>query len=95
MCHAKQETEILGDGNADDDDAPPTPIRPGFYRDHVNHSPPHPPWTYPFDSAYEHAQEFVTKIKELEGGTILDTTEQEWQISVLAKPDQAQSGGSA
>ena len=70
MCHAKQDTEILGDGNADDDDAPPTPIRPGFYRDHVDNSPPHPPWTYPFDSAYEYAAEFVSKIKELEGGTI-------------------------
>ena len=63
MCHAKQDDD-------DDDDAPPTPIRPGFYRDHVDNSPPHPPWTYPFDSAYEYAQEFVTKIKELEGGTI-------------------------
>jgi hypothetical protein len=64
MCHAKQD-------DVDNNDAPPTPIRPGFYRDHVDHSPPHPPWTYPFDSAYEYAAEFVSKIKELEGGTIL------------------------
>jgi hypothetical protein len=61
MCHAKQDDD-------DDDDAPPTPR---FYRDHVDNSPPHPPWTYPFDSAYEYAAEFVSKIKELEGGTIL------------------------
>ena len=64
MCHAKQD-------DVDNNDAPPTPIRPGFYRDHVDNSPPHPPWTYPFDSAYEYAAEFVSKIKELEGGTIL------------------------
>ena len=61
MCHAKQDDD-------DDDDAPPTPR---VYRDHVDNSPPHPPWTYPFDSAYEYAAEFVSKIKELEGGTIL------------------------
>lgn len=61
MCHAKQDDD-------DDDDAPPTPR---FYRDHVDNSPPHPPWTYPFDSAYEYAAEFVSKIKELEGGTIV------------------------
>jgi hypothetical protein len=61
MCHAKQDDD-------DDDGAPPTPR---FYRDHVDNSPPHPPWTYPFDSAYEYAAEFVSKIKELEGGTIL------------------------
>jgi hypothetical protein len=61
MCHAKQDDD-------DDDGAPPTPR---FYRDHVDNSPPHPPWTYPFDSAYEYAAEFVSKIKELEGGTIV------------------------
>ena len=64
MCHAKQD-------DVDNNDAPPTPIRPGFYRDHVDNSPPHPPWTYPFASAHEYAAEYVTKIKELEGGTIL------------------------
>ena len=65
MCHAKQ------DDDDDDDGQLRTPTRPGFYRHHVDNSPPHPPWTYPFASAYEYAAEFVSKIKELEGGTIL------------------------
>jgi hypothetical protein len=64
MCHAKQ------DDDDDDDGQLRTPTRPGFYRHHVDNSPPHPPWTYPFASAYEYAAEFVSKIKELEGGTI-------------------------
>ena len=48
MCHAKQ------DDDDDDDGQLRTPTRPGFYRHHVDNSPPHPPWTYPFDSAYEY-----------------------------------------
>ena len=48
-----------------------SPLLPrNFYPPRPDDTPPAPPWTYPFHTAEQYAEEYAEKIQALEGGSI-------------------------